>query len=422
VLDNFQKYESTAFKAILGIGVVVLFWYCAFFINFFPTGLTLGDSLVFLFIALGFGFFYIFWLAIGYLVCLCALYALPTKIGKTESCWFRLLIGVAGVIFIIFLSSFWYFTGNFFSFFAPIVSGLLLILATVYWTPAEESASDEVKKQRILYRSSLFSLAFLFVPILGGSALEKFVEASIRIIGVSNPHASLIVNEENFKIITNVAEEIGVPVIGCSSESDGNNIVHNFRISWHGIGERSLVELLVPSANPSGWEGIVKIELEREGLKLLDTTYKSESTRKIDLKACLSLDADALFSSNEDTPNLIGKKRLNQLKRKLDFYFAKGDLNIDAVTVTGYTDRRDVKAEGDDNYKLSKRRANSVYGYIASTIGTLPKGSVVIEGMGPLNPISNCDPELKGIKEEACLAPDRRVEIELSLTHPVKES
>ena len=63
-------------------------------------------------------------------------------------------------------------------------------------------------------------------------------------------------------------------------------------------------------------------------------------------------------------------KRLDQLKDKLEFYFKEGNLVIDDITVIGFTYRRDVKGD-ENNYKLSERRALSVYEYIAPALNDL---------------------------------------------------
>ena len=55
-------------------------------------------------------------------------------------------------------------------------------------------------------------------------------------------------------------------------------------------------------------EGVVRMEQERDGLTILDSTYKTESSRKVKLKSCLTIDSEALFGDYEDKPNLAGNK------------------------------------------------------------------------------------------------------------------
>ncbi|AHG78493.1 porin OmpA [Mannheimia varigena] len=81
-----------------------------------------------------------------------------------------------------------------------------------------------------------------------------------------------------------------------------------------------------------------------------------------------------------------------------------------AVQVNGYTDRIGKEAA---NLKLSQRRAETVANYIVSK-GTNP-ANVTAVGYGEANPVTGntCD-AVKGRKALiACLAPDRRVEIQV---------
>ncbi|QNS15762.1 porin OmpA [Mannheimia bovis] len=81
-----------------------------------------------------------------------------------------------------------------------------------------------------------------------------------------------------------------------------------------------------------------------------------------------------------------------------------------AVQVNGYTDRI---GKEDFNLKLSQRRAETVANYIVSK-GTNP-ANVTAVGYGKANPVTGntCD-AVKGRKALiACLAPDRRVEIQV---------
>lgn len=419
-IDQFQKYLSLGLKLATALGFTVLYFYFAFFINFFPSGLEIGDTLVFLFVAIGFGIFYGFWIGIGALFSYAVIFQIyHWKKNNAVIDWHLMLIGsIATTPFFI---MFGLGTNDIMSSLAPILGGGVLVSMSEVLGPLPVNPSFVQMKERNIKKWGIVFIGLIAVPLAGKAIMGNFVEASIRILGLSNERASIIVDENNYQIISNVAEELGVPVIGCSTDVQNMNLVHNFRVLWHGSGDRSLVEMLVPSKTPNKWEGIVRIELERDGLKLLDLSYNKESKRKLNLKSCLTMDSDALFGNYEDEPNLVGKKRLDLLKAKLSFYFNESNLTIDAVTVTGYTDIRDVNPKDDDNYKLSERRAMSVYKYIASALGNLSKDKVVIEGMGPLNPKSNCDEQLKGTKQEICLAPDRRVEIVLSLTHSKKK-
>lgn len=66
-IDKFNGVASLLAKCLLGVGVLVVLIYCMR-IGFFPVGLTLSDSLVFIFLAIGFGVLYLFWILLGFFI------------------------------------------------------------------------------------------------------------------------------------------------------------------------------------------------------------------------------------------------------------------------------------------------------------------------------------------------------------------
>src|SRR6185295_13283889 len=82
---------------------------------------------------------------------------------------------------------------------------------------------------------------------------------------------------------------------------------------------------------------------------------------------------------------------------------------LELVLVTGHTDRIGTQQY---NQKLSERRADSVRDYLVSK--GVPKDKIETLGMGKTQPIPGLVCNQKSLKEKiACLAPDRRVEIEV---------
>ncbi|EMQ4858235.1 porin OmpA [Morganella morganii] len=119
-----------------------------------------------------------------------------------------------------------------------------------------------------------------------------------------------------------------------------------------------------------------------------------------------TLRSDVLFNFNKSTLKAEGQEALNQLFNEL----ASIDPTQGNVLVIGYTDRI-----GSQNYNLplSQKRAQSVVDYLVAK--GIPAGSIRAEGRGKEDPVTGnkCD----NIKQRAalieCLAPDRRVEIEI---------
>jgi OOP family OmpA-OmpF porin len=82
---------------------------------------------------------------------------------------------------------------------------------------------------------------------------------------------------------------------------------------------------------------------------------------------------------------------------------------LELVLVTGHTDRIGTQAY---NQRLSERRANTVRDYLVSK--GVPRDKIETLGMGKTQPVPGVVCNQKNMKELiACLAPNRRVEIEV---------
>ena len=126
-----------------------------------------------------------------------------------------------------------------------------------------------------------------------------------------------------------------------------------------------------------------------------------------------TLRSDVLFNYNKATLRDGGKTALDELYNEL----ANIDPTQGRVLVIGYTDRI-----GSQNYNLplSEKRAQSVVDYLVAK--GIPVNSISAEGRGKENPVTGntCDNlKLRSKAQIECLAPDRRVEIEIQGTTEV---
>ncbi|MGI4984260.1 MAG: outer membrane protein OmpA [Janthinobacterium lividum] len=112
--------------------------------------------------------------------------------------------------------------------------------------------------------------------------------------------------------------------------------------------------------------------------------------------------ADALFDFDKAVLKPAGKRAIDDLATKIQ------GLNLEVVVATGYTDRI-----GSDRYndRLSQRRAQAVKAYLVSK--GVEANRIYTEGKGKRNPVvTNCNQ--KNHKAlVSCLAPNRRVEVEV---------
>jgi OOP family OmpA-OmpF porin len=125
----------------------------------------------------------------------------------------------------------------------------------------------------------------------------------------------------------------------------------------------------------------------------------------------VKLQADSLFGFDQDSLQADGKQALDKLLQELK------DVNVDAVQVTGHTDRLGSAAY---NAKLSTRRAEAVRNYLVQ-VGGIPANLVTATGVGSAQPETSPN-DCKGMKASqaliTCLRVDRRVEVQVLGSQP----
>jgi OOP family OmpA-OmpF porin len=124
-------------------------------------------------------------------------------------------------------------------------------------------------------------------------------------------------------------------------------------------------------------------------------------------------DANALFTFGKTALKPTGKRALDKFAAEL-----KG-ANYKVITVTGYTDRIGSNAA---NMRLSLHRAEVVKDYLVHS-AAIPADKISAKGAGESNPLTKpgeCKGNKAAKKLVACLAPDRRVEVEVTGTRPAK--
>ncbi|SFL01226.1 OmpA-OmpF porin, OOP family [Nitrosomonas aestuarii] len=120
----------------------------------------------------------------------------------------------------------------------------------------------------------------------------------------------------------------------------------------------------------------------------------------------LTFSADALFDFDSATLKPNGKVALDEFVRGLE------GVNFDVIVAVGHADRI---GNPDYNQRLSVRRAESVKDYLMSK--GIPDNRIFTDGKGETQPVTGdtCQGKTSRALKE-CLAPDRRVEIEVAGT------
>ena len=119
-----------------------------------------------------------------------------------------------------------------------------------------------------------------------------------------------------------------------------------------------------------------------------------------------TLSADLLFDFNKSELTDAMKKTLDELITKIS------GVSLEVIVVVGHADRLEG-TKSVDATKLAEQRIQAVKAYLSSK--GIPKNRIYIEGKGAKIPITrpkSCE-EKKSKKTIQCLAPDRRVEIQV---------
>ncbi|MBE7939690.1 OmpA family protein [Ramlibacter aquaticus] len=120
----------------------------------------------------------------------------------------------------------------------------------------------------------------------------------------------------------------------------------------------------------------------------------------------VSLSADSLFDFDKSALKPTSQRSLDKLANDLK------EVQYDTVQVTGHTDRIGSPRY---NASLSYRRAAAVRNYLVQT-GAVPAQKIVVSGEGEAHPVTEaqyCRGRAPTPALIACLAPDRRVDVEI---------
>lgn len=123
----------------------------------------------------------------------------------------------------------------------------------------------------------------------------------------------------------------------------------------------------------------------------------------------VSFSADALFDFDSSVLRPAGQAELDLLAADL-----RG-VDYDTIQVTGHTDRIGSQAY---NLRLSNERATVVRDYLVNTANIAP-ARISMRGVGSADPettAAQCGSQLTRAQAIVCLAPDRRVEVEVTGT------
>jgi outer membrane protein OmpA-like peptidoglycan-associated protein len=141
----------------------------------------------------------------------------------------------------------------------------------------------------------------------------------------------------------------------------------------------------------------------------VETRWESatnECVNKRDIRSRLSKEQRTVyFDFNKSTLNAKEKMKLDEVSQIII-----ESKEVASVDIVGYAD---MIGKPSYNKKLSQKRAQTVKSYLATK--GLKTRNVHVEGLGESNSVTKCDEKMDRKDLIACLAADRRVEIELNV-------
>lgn len=156
-----------------------------------------------------------------------------------------------------------------------------------------------------------------------------------------------------------------------------------------------------PDGSPVAECGDTLAEAEEEPEPAPEPEPRTETRTETD-----RLDADTLFEFGSATLTDAAEDSIDTLLDR-----RTGDWDLQAITIIGYTDRI---GDEENNLELSRERAQSVADYLQQR-SDMAGVDVTVEGRGEADPRVTCE-DADGRDELIdCLAPNRRVELEMEL-------
>ena len=262
--------------------------------------------------------------------------------------------------------------------------------------------TDEEKRKAIVgKRWNFWRYAFpLMAPIILGHSffIQCLIPSTMEMLGIRKMNATIVLSEENFRLLDSGMRAQNMIGIGCPLASDpSQRIVYGANIIWTGIGERSLIE--IPASLDR--DRALSLPLKRDGVHEFQN-YSGPKER------CMELAEDIYFPNGSTSPNPLSKPELRNMIA--DIKETIGD--IDEVRVIGHADPVPFKGNPEKNATLAMKRACAVASYL-KTNADGNRYRIAVESRGAREPKTLCkDWPIKESIDE-CFASNRRVDIRI---------
>ena len=452
---------NLGYKAAIGIGALITFGYL-YLIGFFPTGLTPGEVVFFVFIAFAFSITYLVVIAYGAMISLWVTHAITyafrfshfnpkhisrhlfaddepsvslTQFGRYQ--WQRrlrqrwrniqfsatrltlenrhmappFLRGWSDFVFSILLCLFFaalaYFSSSIALAEFLIGAGLAGFMALVLLSTAAQPVASQ--KEKLIRMVILATLPLAVMFIYTRASLFDIVFASL---GIRNEGVSLEIPASETTTIERISEIVKRPLLDCRRPQQDKVLVHSADVLWTGVGEQTLVRFEAHTAQkrtlfatkPKVAYG--NLRLETKTIRIIDT--------EPNIAPCFDLSGDLLFDTGKYELHGSATTKIKELAESI-----KAIGKPRKILVRGHSDPRQIIFLPDgtkiDNQLLSEKRAAAIAAEISRHLKD-PTVSIDSEGAGSREPIIKCatDKTISSYEQTQCNKPNRRVEIRIN--------
>ncbi|WP_322089429.1 OmpA family protein [Burkholderia sp. BCC1999] len=415
-LDDMDKLLRLSAKLVPIFGVVILFGYCTS-INFYPSGLTIGDTIFFVFAIIAFGTIYGFIIAAA-IYCSANIYGLISRIlsKASRSAFFKALCErswgkVAEKIVTIFCLVVPFLAGSLILWLIcelinksdstwGILSVLgLLAIGLCIWV-IMGVRRDLFKKNPIV--ATLIVMVLIFMPLIMVRGLGKAaINTAMQMVGVRIERALIDIPLSEYARVKATASRAAMRVPPCRKFARDRCMLRA-DVLFQGVGQQAQIRLPVGGAQKDGNDVLLEAEIFVT-LQQKDIQFSAINpfTYGADINSDTTFDFDSAKLSD------VGRSRLNEIAKDVESY------RILSLEVTGHTDRL-----GSDkhNLELSQLRAQSVADYLVSRFDNVSPNVVHARGVGASDPRldqGNCPGKSASPALQRCLTEDRFVEVDI---------
>ncbi|MDN7487256.1 OmpA family protein [Burkholderia sp. AU45274] len=232
-------------------------------------------------------------------------------------------------------------------------------------------------------------------------------------LGIRIPDVSIEVNESERGTIERISDVVGHPILDCRRIEGGRLLIHGADVLWTGVGNTSFVSFSVLEPKDNVSFGNDRRAIRYATLRL-DTGAMRVVSAKPPINPCFDLANDMLFKTGSFELTSLAQ---TQLKSVMSAIEASGTPR--RIVVRGHSDARHITgplAETlGDNQRLSELRASAVATVLRRLIANQDV-EIVSTGAGSREPKVKCPSETTGTRYEVeqCNAPNRRVEIRVT--------